>query len=107
MDPVSLAPLLPCAQSYRDQAGVGAGAGQGEANLKAIQDILVSVVLAPGTFQRMLLPPMGLVCMCVAWWGSPYAPGVKGFHLKKGSFLGQCRGQGGEGTQIVSRGPES
>lgn len=51
-----LLPLSSRTQSYREQASVWGRAGQGEAVLKSTRDILASGVLAPGTFQRVLLP---------------------------------------------------
>ena len=75
----------------------------------ATRDSLASGVLAPGTFQRVLLPHTPVLAagwdgacldMSVGWW-VPHVPGDQRFSSEGGSFLTACPMQrpsaGGEG----------
>lgn len=102
----------------------GCRAGQGEAVLMATRDSLASGVLAPGTFQRVLLPHTPVLAagwdgacldMSVGWW-VPHVPRAQRFSSEGGSFShslpnaeaqGWVGGQGRHVAQIVLRGPQS
>lgn len=102
----------------------GGRAGQGEAVLMATRDILASGVLAPGTFQRVLLPHTPVLAagwdgacldMSVRWW-VPHVPAAQRLSSEGASFShslpnveaqGWVGGQGRYVAQIVLRGPQS